>query len=64
MFQRRHILEHNNGFVDERYIQKSFDTHYKIGQRLVVKDEDVIQLIVIIKKMSEGLKSVREVPKH
>lgn len=36
MFQRRHIYEHNGGIVDEKYIQKSSDSSYKVGQRLVI----------------------------
>lgn len=56
MFQRRHILEHNNGLVDERYIIKSGDNIYKVGQRVIVKDTDISELIVIVKKLGDGLK--------
>ncbi len=58
MFQRRHLYEHNGGIVDEKYIQKSHDNSYKIGQRLVVRKGEIIAFITIVKKLSEGLKSL------
>ena len=58
LFQRRHIIEHNAGIVDEKYIEKSLDTTYSIGQRIIVRKEDAIELLRIIKKLSIGLKSL------
>lgn len=58
LFQRRHIIEHNGGIVDEKYINQSGDVTYVIGQHLVVHNEDVRELITIIKKLSAGLKSL------
>ncbi|ANU20550.1 hypothetical protein BBI15_10140 [Planococcus plakortidis] len=55
MFQRRHLLEHNNGMVDDMYLNKSNDTTYRVGQRLVSKKEYVIKLLKVIKKLSEGI---------
>ena len=37
LFQQRHIIEHNNGLIDERYIQNSGDISYKVGQRVIIK---------------------------
>ena len=28
LFQRRHLIEHNNGMVDQKYIDKSGDNSY------------------------------------
>lgn len=58
LFQRRHILEHNAGMVDSMYLQKSGDTSYIIGQRLVVHEKDVYELLSIIKKLAAGLKTL------
>ncbi|MBT2687293.1 hypothetical protein J7I93_03760 [Bacillus sp. ISL-47] len=58
MFQRRHILEHNNGIVDERYIKQSNDLNYKVGQRLVLKEKEVVTLLRVIKELGEGLKGL------
>lgn len=55
MFQRRHILEHNNGIIDERYLEKSKDMSYKVGQRVIIKENDVIKLLDFVKKLGKGL---------
>ncbi|MGR5076056.1 hypothetical protein [Photobacterium swingsii] len=55
LFQKRHLLAHNEGIVDERYITKSGDSLYKVGQRIVVFVEDVEALLEILKKLSDGL---------
>ena len=53
-FQRRHILAHKDGMVDQRYIDKCGDTSYAVGQRLVIKKEDVESFVSIIKKLVEA----------
>ena len=58
LFQRRHIIEHNAGIVDKKYLEKSLDTTYVIGQRIIVRKEDAQELLRIIKKLSMGLKSL------
>ena len=62
LFQRRHLIEHNNGMVDQKYIDKSGDNSYAVGQRLVVKGSDPLTLLAIIKKLGKGLVSLKEVP--
>lgn len=61
LFQRRHLIEHNNGMVDQRYIDKSGDSSYVVGQRLVVKESDALTLLAIIKKLGTGLSSIKVV---
>ena len=56
LFQKRHVLEHNQGIIDDKYIQNSRDTTYEIGQRIVVKKEDIEQLLFIIKKLTKELR--------
>ena len=55
MFQRRHILEHNNGLVDQKYLDKSKDTRYFIGQRVTVKEADAYGLLEIVRKLGQAL---------
>ncbi|WP_345978744.1 hypothetical protein [Sulfurimonas sp. HSL3-2] len=55
LFQKRHLLAHNEGIVDEKYITKSGDSVYKVGQRIVVSPNDIESLLAILKKLSEGL---------
>lgn len=58
MFQRRHVMVHNAGLVDEQYIHKSGGDSYSVGQRLVIREMEVIKLIRIIEKLGRGLKSL------
>jgi len=60
MFQRRHILEHNNGIVDDKYLHNSRDTLYKVGQRVVCKKDQVLNLLDIIKRLSDDISVVVE----
>lgn len=61
LFQRRHLIEHNNGMVDQKYIDKSGDHSYVVGQRLVIKESDALTLLALIKKLGTGLSSIKEV---
>jgi uncharacterized Zn finger protein (UPF0148 family) len=56
LFQKRHLLSHNEGIVDEKYISKSGDSSYKLDQRIVVTVNDVESLLLILNKLSEALK--------
>ncbi len=58
MFQRRHVMEHNGGIVDDEYMKKSGDTSYSKGQRLIINKADVLELIIVVKKLSAGLKGL------
>lgn len=55
LFQKRHILAHNEGVVDQRYIDKSGDPIYKPGQRLVVSKNDVELLLSLLEKLGNAL---------
>lgn len=55
MFNQRHLLEHRQGIVDEHYILKTNDTSYKIGQRILVKSSQALEMNTKIKKLAEEL---------
>ena len=55
MFQKRHLLEHNNGMVDQRYLDKSGDTSYSLGQRIIVKEADAHSLLAILRKLGRSI---------
>lgn len=57
-FQRRHLIEHNHGIVDQKYIDKSHDNTYSVGQRIVVKEQDAKKLLEIVIKLSNRLKGI------
>ncbi|MDQ5986157.1 MAG: hypothetical protein CSYNP_01876 [Syntrophus sp. SKADARSKE-3] len=55
LYQKRHILAHNEGIIDQRYIDKSGDFTYKPGQRLVVSKGDIELLLSLLEKLGVGL---------
>lgn len=55
LYQRRHLLSHNEGIVDEKYLEKSRDTKYVVGQRIIVSATDIDDLLSILEKLSNGL---------
>lgn len=58
LFQRRHLIAHCDGIVDQEYINKSGDTAYIVGQRLVVREADVLHLAGLIKKLATELRKL------
>lgn len=56
LFQRRHLLQHTEGIVDEKYLEKSSDNKYKSGQRIIVKEKDAIELVDYIKTLTTEIK--------
>ncbi len=59
LFQQRHLIEHNNGLIDEIYIKKSGDSSYRVGQRVIIKNQDAIRLLRHVRKLSDGLTKLR-----
>lgn len=57
LYQKRHLLAHNEGIVDSRYIQKSGDTTYKEGQRIVILEHDIESLVNILGKLGIALEA-------
>ncbi len=58
LYQKRHLLAHNEGIVDAQYINKSSDSTYKEGQRIVILDKDIDSLVSSLEKLSNGIKNV------
>lgn len=61
LYQKRHILSHNEGIVDAKYINNSGDHSYKEGQRIVVSDKDIDVLLICLEKLGSGLKEACEI---
>lgn len=55
LYQKRHLLAHQEGIVDERYIRNSGDTTYKPGQRVVISKRDVDGLLSLLEKLATGI---------
>lgn len=61
-FHMRHILTHNSGVVDEKYIKNTDDTTVRLNQKIYVEKDEVIKLIsltrTIGKKLLDGYESI------
>lgn len=56
LFNRRHLLQHTEGIVDEKYLARSGDTTYQIGQRIVVRRADVARMADLITELANALR--------
>lgn len=57
LFQKRHLLAHRDGIIDEEYIDKTGDTTYSIGQRLVIREKDVLHMSDLINYLAKNLQA-------
>lgn len=57
-FQRRHLLMHADGVVDIEYLQKAGDQEYAVGQRIITREKNVLQLLALIEKISSELRKM------
>lgn len=55
-YQRRHLLAHREGIVDAQYIQRSGDSSYREGQRIVVAPRDAAEMHAIVSKAANKLR--------
>lgn len=55
-FQRRHLLAHCDGIVDAKYLTKTGDTTYAVGQRLRITPADVLRFVAIVERLVSGLR--------
>lgn len=54
-YQQRHILAHNQGIVDQDYIDRSGDKAYKVGQRILILNSSVLEFAELIEELSGRL---------
>ena len=57
-YQRRHLLIHTNGIVDSDYLNKTNDSNYKVGERIVFDQKSALEFTNIIEKVGEGIKKI------
>lgn len=56
VYQKRHLLAHNEGIVDEKYLEKSGDRTYKLGQRIVITNRDIDLMVEALRKLESGIR--------
>jgi hypothetical protein len=58
LFQQRHLVAHREALVDQEYLDKSGDHTYSLGQRLVVTETAVLQLVTLLDKLGVALRAL------
>jgi hypothetical protein len=53
MFQKRHVLTHTE-IVDQKYLDRSGDTEFRLGQRIAVHTSEIRRFIEAVKAMGEN----------
>jgi len=52
--QRRHLIVHQRGIVDRRYLENTNDTQ-QIGERLLVSPDELLGYIVLVQNSGASL---------
>lgn len=55
LFSQRLLFEHKGGIVDAKYISMTDDADHRIGDRLVVNENDVVLLGIIVQKTIDAI---------
>jgi hypothetical protein len=56
-FQQRHLLAHKDGIVDQQYVDRSGDTSYVVGQRLVIRADAIEDLGALVQRVAGELRN-------
>ena len=59
-FQKRHLLAHKMGIVDDAYIKATSDPHARVGHKVSIRTEEVVTLIDHIRSLGLHLTSELE----
>lgn len=54
-FQKRHLLAHKMGIVDDAYIKAASDGHATVGRKISIRPEEVVALVTAIQTLGEFL---------
>jgi uncharacterized Zn finger protein (UPF0148 family) len=60
LFQVRHLLSHREGIVDQDYVDRTGDTRYAVGQRVIVREQTVIEMAGLVTKLAAVLPSAED----
>ena len=65
-FQKRHLLAHRMGVVDEEYSRKSNDPSAVVGRKVILDASEIVVLIDIVERVGrrlfDGAMSARNPP--
>lgn len=54
-FQKRHLLAHKMGIVDDAYIKATSDNHATVGRKVSIHSEEVVALLAAIRTLGAHL---------
>lgn len=54
-FQKRHLLTHTMGIIDDEYVRRSGDSSVIVGRKVIVTADEVLKLIPTIEKLAESM---------
>lgn len=52
-FQKRHLLAHTMGVIDEEYVKKAHDPQAVIGRKITITPDEVIKLVGLLKTIGK-----------
>lgn len=55
LFQKRHLVAHSSGVIDQKYIEKTNDTSAKVGQKVKVSRSEIQSLIAILNNLASAI---------
>lgn len=56
-FQKRHLLAHNMGIVDDEYLRKTNDPGAKVGRKIMILPDEVLAMLTLARKLGDFLSS-------
>jgi hypothetical protein len=54
-FQKRHLLAHHMGVVDEAYLQATADPEAVTGRKVVIRPDEVVALVALLRRLASTL---------
>ena len=55
MMQKRHILIHNGGVVDQEYLENTGDTSLQIDERITIRSNEAKRFLILVRDMARNL---------
>lgn len=56
-FQKRHLLAHSMGIVDDEYLRKTNDPLANVGRKITIRADEVVSMLNLIQKLGSYLSS-------
>jgi hypothetical protein len=55
MFNRRHVLTHNGGRIDQKYLENTNDKSVRLNQKIIVGSSEIRRLIPLLRTCAQNL---------